>query len=181
MSKIGKKPIEIPSGVSIKFEGSSAVITGPRGTLTVQKPATIQITQSGSSLVLQPSDELGQTIMNWGTTRSLIQNAIEGVTTGFVKKLELEGVGFKVSLEGNELVLKVGFSHLVRFPIPKDITITVEKNVITVSGNEKQAVGQTAAVIRKIKKPEPYLGKGIHYQGEVIRRKDGKKAGAAAK
>ncbi len=181
MSKIGKKPIEIPSGVSIKFEGSNAVITGPRGTLTVQKPATIQITQSGSSLVLQPSDELGQTIMNWGTTRSLIQNAIEGVTTGFVKKLELEGVGFKVSLEGNELVLKVGFSHLVRFPIPKDITITVEKNVITVSGNEKQAVGQTAAVIRKIKKPEPYLGKGIHYQGEVIRRKDGKKAGAAAK
>lgn len=181
MSKIGKKPIEIPNGVSIKFDGSTVVVTGPRGVLVVQKPAAIEITQSGSALVLQPSDELNQTIMDWGTTRSLIQNAIEGVTTGFVKKLELEGVGFKVSLEGNELVLKVGFSHLVRFPVPKDITITVEKNVITVSGNEKQAVGQTAAVIRKIKKPEPYLGKGIHYQGEVIRRKDGKKAGAAAK
>ena len=181
MSKIGKKPIEIPSGVSIKFEGSAIVVAGPRGSLTVKKPKSVALTESGSTIVLQPSDDLKQTIMDWGTTRSLIQNAIEGVTTGFVKKLELEGVGFKVSIEGNELVLKVGFSHLVRFSIPKDVSITVEKNIITVSGNEKQIVGQTAAVIRKIKKPEPYLGKGIRYQGEVIRRKDGKKAGAAAK
>jgi len=181
MSKIGKKPIEIPSSVQIKFEGELIQITGPKGSLSVLKPRTIEITQSGSNLLLQPSDEGQQTGMDWGTTRSLIQNAIVGVTEGFSKKLEIEGVGFKANMEGNNLVLKVGFSHLVPFPVPQGITIGVEKNIISIQGIDKQQVGQVAAVIRKIKKPEPYLGKGIHYQGEVIRRKDGKKAGTATK
>lgn len=181
MSKIGKKPIEIPAGVTILFEAFEVVITGPKGTIRVIKPRTVEVTQSGNQLVLQPADENPQTIMNWGTTRSLVQNAILGVTGGFEKRLEVEGVGFKVSLEGTVLVLKVGFSHLVKFPTPEGITIQVDKNTIIVSGINKQRVGQTAAVIRSIKKPEPYLGKGIRYQGEVIRRKDGKKAGATAK
>lgn len=181
MSKIGKKPITIPQGVTVSFETPGIKVSGPRGTLEIKKPRAVEITQSGNDLILQPSDQKPQTIMDWGTTRSLIQNAIQGVTEGFSKVLELEGVGFKASIEGNDLVLKVGFSHPVRFPIPEGTTITIEKNTIRVEGNEKQLVGQVAADIRKIKKPEPYLGKGIRYQGEVIRRKDGKKAGAGAK
>ena len=119
--------------------------------------------------------------MNWGTLWSHMTNAVIGVTSGFSKTLEIEGVGYKVSLEGNVLVLKVGFSHLVRFPIQPGISVVVEKNKITISGIDKQAVGHVAASIRKIKKPEPYLGKGIRYENEIIRKKAGKKAGAAAK
>ena len=181
MSKIGKKPIEVPSSVQMKFDGEFIQITGPKGVLSVLKPRTIEITQSGSQLLLQPSGEDQQTGMDWGTTRSLIQNAILGVTEGFSKKLEIEGVGFKANIEGNNLVLKVGFSHTVPFPIPQGIAMAVDKNVISIEGIDKQQVGQVAAVIRKIKKPEPYLGKGIRYQGEVVRRKDGKKAGTATK
>jgi large subunit ribosomal protein L6 len=177
MSKIGKKPIHIPESVQVQFEEGKIVITGPRGALDVPKLQGVEITQSGSEVVLQPANELQQTIMNWGTMRSLIENAVAGVTKGFVKRLDVEGVGFKVSMEGTTLVLKVGFSHLVRFPIPEGIQASVEKNRITIEGNEKQLVGQIAAEIRKIKKPEPYLGKGIRYENEVIRRKAGKKAG----
>lgn len=177
MSKIGKKPIQIPDAVAIQFEDGHVRVTGPRGVIEVQKLSGVELTQNGNELLLQPAQDVQQSRMNWGTMRSLINNAVTGVTGGYIKKLDVEGVGFKVSLEGNELVLKVGFSHLVRFPIPEGITMQVEKNRITVEGNNKQLVGQVAADIRKIKKPEPYLGKGIRYENEVIRRKAGKKAG----
>lgn len=180
MSKVGKKPIEIPQGVEITTEGKQMVITGPKGSLHVPKLSGVQTTIEEGNLVCSITDEKKQTIMNWGTTRSLIQNAIEGVTNGYTKSLEIEGVGYKATMEGTTLVLKVGFSHLVNFPTPEGITITTEGNKITVSGIEKQLVGQVAADIRKVKKPEPYLGKGIRYSGEVVRRKAGKKAGATA-
>ncbi len=179
MSKLGAKPIIIPAGTEIKFEDHKINVSGPKGNIIVPKLDQIEVTISGSEVTLQPSGDNQQTRMNWGTMHSLICNAIDGVNTGYIKKLELEGVGYKVSLEGKELVLKVGFSHLVRFPIPEGITVVVEKNKISVSGIEKQQVGQVAANIRKIKKPEPYLGKGIRYEGEVVRRKAGKKAGTA--
>jgi large subunit ribosomal protein L6 len=178
MSKIGKKPIVIPAGVTLDFLDGNIVVTGPKGTLHVPKMSSVEITVSGQEAIFQPVDDRVQTRMNWGTARSLLAGAIEGVTNGFSKTLEIEGIGFKASVEGNSLQLKVGFSHPVVFPIPAGTTITVDKNRITVSGIDKQAVGQAAAEIRKIKKPEPYLGKGIHYVGEVIRRKAGKKAGA---
>ncbi|MBP6855444.1 MAG: 50S ribosomal protein L6 [Candidatus Pacebacteria bacterium] len=181
MSKIGKKPIILPDGVSVKFENAHVIVAGPKGTLSVPKLSNVEITVSGSDILLQPTNNEQQTRMNWGTLRSLIVNAVDGVARGFTKILEIEGVGFKASVEGGTLVLKVGFSHPVTFPIPQDISVVVEKNTITISGIDKQLVGQVAANIRSIKKPEPYLGKGIRYQGEIIRRKAGKKAGAVAK
>ncbi|MFA6495330.1 MAG: 50S ribosomal protein L6 [Candidatus Paceibacterota bacterium] len=178
MSKIGKKPITIPTGVTLEFQGGHIVVIGPKGTLHVPKMNGVEITVSGQEALFQPVNEKVQTRMNWGTARSLLAGAIEGTTNGFSKTLEIEGIGFKANVEGSTLQLKVGFSHPVMFPIPADTTVTVEKNKIVVTGIDKQLVGQTAAKIRKIKKPEPYLGKGIRYAGEIVRRKAGKKAGA---
>jgi len=180
MSKVGKKLIEIPQGVEVAISEKMVSIKGPKGSLEVARLNGIDVKMEDQGILCSAQDEKTQTTMNWGTMRSLIQNAIEGVTQGYVKSLELEGVGYKVSMEGTTLVLKVGFSHLVKFPAPEGITITTEGNKITVFGMEKQAVGQAAADIRKIKKPEPYLGKGIRYSGEVVRRKTGKKAGTTA-
>jgi large subunit ribosomal protein L6 len=178
MSRLGKQPILLPSGVTLKMSEDSIIIEGPKGKITVPKMDGISVSVSDNIVTVAPENQIKQTQMNWGTLWSHMTNAVLGVTEGFSKTLEIEGVGFKVSLEGKELVLKVGFSHLVRFPIPEGINITVEKNKIVVSGIEKQKVGHVAASIRKIKKPEPYLGKGIHYEKEIIRRKAGKKAGA---
>ena len=177
MSKLGSRPINIPNGVEVNFEDHKVSVKGPKGKLVIPKMDKIELTLSGSEIILQPSDDSQQTRMNWGTMHSHLRNAIDGVDNGYSKSLEVVGVGFKVSIEGKDLVLKVGFSHLVKFPIPEGITMTADKNKITISGIDKQQVGQTAANIRKIKKPEPYLGKGIRYTGEVIRRKAGKKAG----
>ncbi len=177
MSKIGKKTISIPSGITVAIEHGQVQVQGPRGEISLPLLAYISIAKETDSLTITPSNNSQQAHMNWGTMHALIENALIGTSKGFEKKLEIEGVGFKANMEGNELVLKVGFSHLVRFPVPQGITISVEKNKITVQGNNKQNVGQAAADIRKIKKPEPYLGKGIRYEGEVVRRKDGKKAG----
>lgn len=179
MSKIGKKPIEIPSGVTVQFGQKEYTVQGPKGTITVPKLSGIEITQSGDTVMFATSDSAKQTLMNWGTQRSLLQGAITGVVEGFTKVLQIEGIGFKAALSGNTLELKVGFSHPVIFPIPEGISVQVDKNKIIVSGIVKEKVGQVAAKIRKIKKPEPYLGKGIRYENEVVRRKAGKKAGAA--
>ena len=178
MSKIGKKPITIPAGVTLEFQDGHIIVTGPKGTLRVPKMDGVEITVSGQEATFQPVNEKVQTRMNWGTARSLLASAVEGVTNGFSKTLEIEGIGFKAGVEGGALQLKVGFSHPVVFPVPDGTAIAVDKNKITITGIDKQIVGQTAAKIRKIKKPEPYLGKGIRYAGEVIRRKAGKKAGA---
>jgi len=166
MSKIGRKPIQLPEGVSVTQEGS--VITVACAGRTVQVP----------TLRLAAESTLQEARMNWGTMRSLLQNAVFGVVKDFTKTLEIEGIGFKVSLEGNVLVFSLGFSHPVRFTPPPDITFKVEKNAITISGRDKALVGATAAQIRSLRKPEPYQGKGIRYRGEVIRRKAGKKVGA---
>lgn len=181
MSRLGKQPITIPEGVKVSINEGLISFVGPKGTVNVKKLDGINIDMKENVIMLAPRDETKQTQMNWGTLWSHMTNAVEGVTKGFTKSLEIEGVGFKVSVEGTNLVLKVGFSHLVKYPIQKGITITAEKNKITVTGVDKQEVGHVAANIRKIKKPEPYLGKGIKYENEVIRRKAGKKAGAAAK
>ncbi len=177
MSKIGKKSIAIPSGVTVTIEHGGVHVKGSRGIIAVPLLRYIAIAQAEESLQVTPANNSQQAHMNWGTMHALLENALAGVTKGFEKKLEIEGVGFKAQMEGDALILKVGFSHPVRFPVPEGITITVEKNKILIQGNNKQIVGQIAADIRKIKKPEPYLGKGIRYEGEVIRRKDGKKAG----
>jgi large subunit ribosomal protein L6 len=178
MSRLGKQPIEIPEGVKVSVTDDELSFTGVKGTVTIPRLNGVSVEVKENILTLVPKDDLKQTQMNWGTLWSLIKNSISGVTGGFTKTLEVEGIGFKVSVEGNKLVMKVGFSHLIKFPIPEGISIAVEKNKIIVSGINKQQVGHVAANIRKVKKPEPYLGKGIRYQGEVIRRKAGKKAGA---
>jgi large subunit ribosomal protein L6 len=181
MSRLGKQPITLPEGVTTSVSKDSVTLTGPKGNQEIKRLEGVKVELKENILTLTPENDLKQTRMNWGTLWSHINNAVLGVTAGFSKTLIIEGVGFKVSIEGENLVLKVGFSHLVKYPIPQGITMTAEKNKITITGIDKQEVGHVAANIRKIKKPEPYLGKGIRYEGEVIRRKAGKKAGTATK
>ena len=176
MSRVGKNPIELPQGVSIKIDGDNISVSGPKGELSLKKSPVIGVTQEDSLIKVFIDKETKDSNALWGLTRSLIANMVEGVSKGFEKKLEIEGVGYRVELKGNKLVFALGFSHPVEFEAPEGIKFEVDKNVITVSGIDKCLVGQTAANIRKLKKPEPYKGKGIRYQGEVIRRKAGKKA-----
>lgn len=180
MSRIGKQPIELPAGVQASINDSGVVIKGPKGELSFAKLPAISLRQEGNQLFVEVAEETEkENSAIWGLTRSLIANIVKGVSEGHQKFLELEGVGYKVNLQGNKLVMSLGFSHPVEFEAPKGITFSVEKNAITISGIDKELVGQVAANIRKSKKPEPYKGKGIRYKGEVIRRKSGKKAGAA--
>ncbi|MBU1102898.1 50S ribosomal protein L6 [Patescibacteria group bacterium] len=176
MSKIGKQPIEIPTGAEVKFDGNLTMVNGPKGELKRVIAPEIKIEIRGSQIILTPVKKTKKTSALWGLSRVLIGNMIEGVTKGFEKKLELEGVGYKAAPQGKDLVLNLGFSHPVEFKCPAGIDFKVEKNTIVISGINKELVGQTAADIRKIRPPEPYKGKGIHYLGEVIRRKAGKKA-----
>lgn len=180
MSKIGRKPIVIPQGVTVSQEGASLTISAKDKTIILPMLAGVSCVIQGNELIFSSRETSKQEKANWGTMRALTHNAISGVQKDFSKVLELEGIGFKAALEGKVLVLNLGFSHQVRFEIPHNITITVDKNTITVSGINKELVGATAAKIRSLKKPEPYKGKGIHYKGEVIRRKAGKKVGATA-
>ena len=180
MSKVGKKPINIPDGVSVKINGGLLEIKGKEGSLSLPiLPYTkIELSDKELSVKIENSDEL-QARANWGTMRALAQNAITGVNSGFLKELEIQGVGFRASMEGNTLVLYIGFSHTVKFPVPEGIKVSVEKNFIKISGFNKNLVGQVAAKIRDFKKPEPYQGKGIRYKGEAVRRKAGKKVASA--
>ena len=186
MSKIGKKPITIPQGVEVKLANKNLEVKGKEGVLSLpvldHVMAKIENPTDGvSTLIFTTNNNEKQTRANWGTMAALAKNAIAGVSQGFSKTLEIEGIGFKASLEGNKLVLNVGFTHPIKYNPPFGVKIAVEKNQIKISGFDKQAVGETAASIRKIKKPEPYKGKGIHYKGEVIPRKAGKKvAGTGA-
>ncbi len=180
MSRIGKNPIKIPDKVEVSVNGDEVVVKGPKGELSIKKNPALDVRVDDGSVVVSLKEDSRQNRAFWGLTRSLIANMVEGVLNGHQKSLEVEGVGYKVELKGNKLVMALGFSHPVEFEAPEGITFSVEKNKITVSGIDKALVGQTAANIRKLKKPEPYKGKGIRYEGEVIRRKAGKKAGAAA-
>jgi len=174
MSRIGRKPIKVPEDVQVKIERDFVSVKGPKGELKINTGKDIQAKLDGEILTVELLPN-GSSAM-WGTTAALLSNMIEGVKDGFQKKLEIEGIGYKAALDGKNLVLALGFSHPVKIEAVEGITYSVEKNVIMVSGIDKQLVGEVAARIRAKKKPEPYKGKGIHYQGEIIRRKAGKKA-----
>jgi len=187
MSRIGKKPILIPEDVEVKIEpaqvsskfgageGQKVVVKGPKGELSQEVRPEIKVETKGGQIFISPKIETKRTSAFWGLTRALIANMIRGVTEGYEKKLEIEGLGYRAQLEGENLVLSVGFTHPVKIDCPSGIKFSIEKNVITVSGVDKELVGQIASKIRKVRPPEPYKGKGIKYQGEVIRRKAGKK------
>lgn len=179
MSRLAKKPIPMPQGASIEIGKFEATIKGPKATLKVTALPLVHLEQTEEGIMVKLDSSSRTARTNAGTIWSLTKNAIEGVTTGFTKVLELEGVGYKVAKEGNVLVLSLGYVLPVRFEIPAGIEIAVEKNVMTVTGASKELVGLVASQIRSLKKPEPYKGKGIHYQGEVIPRKVGKKAATA--
>lgn len=176
MSRIGKKPILIPEGVETKIIGNRVIVKGPKGELFFDVPKEIKVESKDDKIFVSPLIPSKNTKALWGLSRALIFNKIKGVKDGYQKQLEIEGIGYRASVEGKVLELKVGFSHLVKIEAPEGIDLKAEKNIITVSGPDKQKVGEIAAKIRKIKPAEPYKGKGIKYLGEVIRRKAGKKA-----
>ncbi|HJR18861.1 MAG TPA: 50S ribosomal protein L6 [Actinomycetota bacterium] len=175
MSRIGKAPIPIPSGVEVQVAGATVSVKGSKGTLTMDvHPAMSVAVDEGAVLVSRPTDEAQHRALH-GLTRSLIANMVEGVTNGYSKTLEIQGVGYRAALKGSDLEVAVGFSHPVTVKAPKGIAFEVPQPTrIVVSGTDKQAVGQIAANIRAIRKPDPYKGKGIRYQGEYVRKKAGK-------
>jgi large subunit ribosomal protein L6 len=179
MSRVGNKIIQVPSDVNLTLTGSLVEIKGSKGTLSLTLPEAISFSQEGQQLTLTRANELNQTKALHGTTRANLANAITGVSKGFKRELELVGIGFRSVVKGENLVLTVGYSHEVVITPEKGVKITVTDNTkITVEGIDKQAVGQVAAAIRAVRKPEPYQGKGIRYKGERIRRKEGKRAGS---
>lgn len=177
MSRIGKQKLIIPSGTEVKLDGTVLSVKGPKGTLTRDFSGPVAININGNEVTFTPN-KTGDTKINalWGTYASHVKNMIEGVNSMFTKKLVLEGVGFKSDVAGTNLNLALGFSHPVKVAIPTGLTVTADKNIITVSGIDKELVGSFSASVRAMKKPEPYKGKGFHYADEVIRRKQGKKA-----
>lgn len=180
MSRVGKKQIDIPSGVQVKIDGCDISAKGPKGELKLVIHPKVLIEQNENIItvsVKNTEDKMERSL--WGTTRKLVSNIVEGVSSGFEKKLEVNGVGYKVAVSGNKIVLNVGFSHPVDFILPDGVSAAVEKNIIILSGADKQLVGEIAAQIRKIRKPEPYKGKGIKYVDEQIVRKAGKAAKSA--
>jgi len=178
MSRIGRKPITIPSGVKVQMVGTKVSVQGPKGKLETELHPRIKVTVAKDQVEVSRATDIRTDRALHGLVRSLINNMIIGVTEGYKKELEMEGVGFKGALKGNILTLTLGFSHPIDYEIPQGITIVLPKPTqITVSGNDKQMVGQVAAEIRLYHKPEPYKGKGIHYVGEHIRRKQGKTVG----
>ncbi|HEY8842604.1 MAG TPA: 50S ribosomal protein L6 [Gaiellaceae bacterium] len=177
MSRIGKQPIEIPAGVSIALSPGRVMVNGPLGELTQQVPARMQVEQQEATVVVKRPTERGDDRALHGLTRSLIANMVEGVTSGFQKRLEIQGVGYRAALRGTDLELNVGYSHSVVLKAPQGITFEVPTPTeVIVKGIDKQQVGQTAAEVRKVRPPEPYKGKGIRYEGEYVRRKVGKRA-----
>ena len=175
MSRIGKKPIEIPSGVEVKLDGQTITAKGPKGTESVTFRDEIKVSIEDNHVIVEPLNDDRKTGALHGLTRTLIANAIEGVSNGFEKKLEIQGVGYRASMEGTKLNMALGYSHPVIIEPPAGITITVEANTkISVKGTNKQTVGDVAAEIRSKRPPEVYRGKGVKYEGEYIRRKAGK-------
>lgn len=174
MSRIGKLPIAIPSGVTITIDPDEITVAGSKGTLKQFTMPGITVKQEGEELIVTRANDEPKIRAKHGLMRALLNNMVLGVSEGFSKKLEINGVGYRVASQGSDLKLNVGFSHDVIYKVPQGVTAAVEANTITVSGINKQQVGQTAAEIRALKKPEPYKGKGIKYEGERIIRKSGK-------
>ncbi|MEJ7826403.1 MAG: 50S ribosomal protein L6 [Solirubrobacteraceae bacterium] len=177
MSRIGKKPIQLPTGVTVSIEPELVQVNGPRGTLSERVPRDITVAQDGETLLVTRPTDRGQHRALHGLTRSLVANMVEGVTTGFEKTLEIQGVGYRAALKGRDLELALGYSHPVSIKAPEGIEFEVPQPTrILVKGNSKQMVGELAANIRKQRPPEPYKGKGIRYEGEYVARKVGKRA-----
>ena len=176
MSRLGKKGITIPTGTTVTQNGTIITVKGPLGELTRDFTGAVEIKIEGSEVSFVPKNNSKESRALWGTYASHFRNMVNGVTKAFEKKLLIEGVGYKVEMQGATLVFSLGFSHKVPLEIPKDVKAVVEKNTITLSSSNKESVGHFAAVIRSHKKPEPYKGKGIRYSDEVVRRKQGKKS-----
>lgn len=174
LSRIGKLPVTIPSGVTITVDSGDVVVKGPKGELTQFITPAVDVILEDGSVIVTPKDESKVARSQHGLMRALINNMVEGVTKGYEKRLEVKGVGYRVATSNNELDMSLGFSHPVKYKAPEGVQITNDKMIIVVSGIDKQKVGQVAAEIRAIKKPEPYKGKGIMYVGEQIIRKAGK-------
>ncbi|MBI1327735.1 MAG: 50S ribosomal protein L6 [Alphaproteobacteria bacterium] len=176
MSRVGKYPVKILDGVTVDVQGQLVKVKGPKGELARAMPEDVVIKKTDKGIEVEPKSKERQTRMNWATSRAHINNMVKGVKDGYQKKMEIRGVGLRASMQGSILVLNVGFSHEVKYEAPKGVQITVDKQVnISVSGIDKEKVGQTAAEIVAIKPPEPYKGKGIRYEGQYILMKEGKK------
>ncbi len=178
MSRIGKKPIEIPDGVTVSFKDQVATVKGPKGELFLPLISGITVKEFEGGLSVERSSDERKFRANHGTMRQLLHNAITGVSQGYLKELSLVGVGYQANMEGNRLKLAVGYSHDILFDPPEGITITAKRTDIAISGIDKQLVGEVAAKIRSFRLPEPYKGKGIRYKGEHVRRKQGKTVGS---
>ena len=176
MSRIGKKPVPVPAGVSASIEGKTLSVKGAKGTLTLAMRDEISYAIEDGSISVQPANATKQARAFWGMQRTLVQNLVTGVTEGFAKKLLITGVGYRASVNGRKLKLQLGYSHDVDLEVPEGVEVkTPDQTTVEITGNDKQAVGQFAAEIRRWRKPEPYKGKGIKYEGEFIFRKEGKK------
>jgi large subunit ribosomal protein L6 len=176
MSRIGKKPVPLPKGVTASVEGQTVKVKGPKGELSVKLVPEVSATIDEHGITVTPDKAQDKAAQMWGLSRSLVNNLVTGVTSGFTQKLEIQGVGYRAAVQGKILNLQLGFSHDVPYAIPEGITIVTEKpTMISISGINKQLVGQVAAEIRGWRPPEPYKGKGVRYEGEYVRRKEGKK------
>lgn len=175
MSRVGKKEIIIPAGTEVSVVSQELIVKGKGGTLKKMVHPAIEIKIDGQNVTVTPANNSRLAKALWGTYAAHVRNMISGVNTPFIKKLQIEGIGYKAEMQGTNLKMALGFSHPVLVAIPTGLTVAVEKNIVTVSGSDKEVVGQFAASVRQIKKPEPYKGKGIRYEGEVVRQKAGKK------
>lgn len=176
MSRIGKQPVEIPSGIDVKVDGDHLIFKKGSVEKVLDTKGNVDVSVEGNQIKFSPKSSTREHRAFWGTYRALSNNIIIGLTQGFTKQLEINGVGYRAAVSGNKLELQLGFSHPVNYEFPKDLKVSVEKNVITISGDDKQVVGQVAAEIRSFRPPEPYKGKGVKYVDEHIRRKAGKTA-----
>jgi large subunit ribosomal protein L6 len=177
MSRIGKVPVNIPDKVEVRIENGLVVVKGAKGSLTHQLNSNVVVKIEGKSILVSPKDESADARSQWGTARTLLNNMVTGVSVGFVKSLEFNGVGYKAAVNGNVLNLSLGYSHTIDFPLPLGISAKVNKNQIDIEGSNKELVGQVAAKVRSFREPEPYKGKGVKYLDEKIIRKAGKAGG----
>lgn len=178
MSRIGKRPVEVPSNVTATIDGRRINVKGPKGELSFTLPDSVRVSKDESGITVAPADDSKRARSMWGLTRTMVANLVRGVTDGFSRTLEIQGVGYRAQMRGKDLQLNLGFSHEVVHKIPQGVTVSVagaKQEIITVTGIDKQLVGQIAAEIRSYRPPEPYQGKGVRYQGEYVFRKEGKK------
>lgn len=176
MSRIGKYPVAVPAGVTVQISGQDVAVKGPKGELTRRLNDNVAVTQEDGKIVVKPRSESRLARALWATSRTVINNMVTGVSKGYTKSLEIKGVGYRAAMQGQTLVLQLGYSHEIRYDLPKGVTVAVDKQTeLSVTGIDKELVGQVAAEIRSYRSPEPYKGKGVRYVGEYIAMKEGKK------